>query len=60
MLYFEIKIVIGLCSTAAVTGLALGMEYEWGQPKEVIHSSNDNILVYEMKKDQSSFKNKWI
>lgn len=32
MLYFEIKIVIGLCSIAAVIGLDLGMEYEQGQP----------------------------
>lgn len=33
MLQFGIKIVIGLCSIAVVIGLALAMEYEWGQLK---------------------------
>lgn len=32
MLYFEIKIVIGLHSIAAVMGLDPGMEYKQGQP----------------------------
>lgn len=50
MLYFEIKkIVIGLCSIAAVIGLGLGMNMNKVSLQEVIHSSHDNVLVYETK-----------